>query len=241
MVAVAIVAVMSGGTSSAQAALETTLAREEIDTQAEALRFIHSSYVASKNAKNKETPIIKLWKDIAGRATNLEGKTDEAKQAITHFEPTSCQDLYRQVNSSDPYAHNTNSFIINPRKLGDKDLKGAIVKFDDEKDHDKFHEASTYPRLIYGNSPNQNDDQSGLADTSNTYSELYRAEGIYIVAVKDKETTKLYNTDKLDTERVKHASAFYDFYIRTCWYGTDAEEPSTISTVIRLYDPDALK
>ena len=241
MVAVAVVAVMSGGTSSAQAALETTLAREEIDTQAEALRFIHSSYVASKNAKNKETPIIKLWKDIAGRAINLEGKTDEAKQAITHFEPTSCQDLYRQVNSSDPYAHNTNSFIINPRKLGDKNLKGAIVKFDDEKDHDKFHEASTYPRLIYSNNSNQNDGQSGLVDTSSTYSKLYRAEGIYIVAVKDNETTSLYNTDKLDTERVKDTSAFYDFYIRTCWYGTDAEEPSTISTVIRLYDPDALK
>ncbi len=237
MVAVAVVAVMSGGTSSAQAALETTLAREEIDTQAEALRFIHSSYVASKNAKNKETPIIKLWKDIAGRAINLKDKTDEAKQAITHFEPTSCQDLYRQVNSSDPYAHNTNSFIINPRKLGDKDLKDAIVGFN----NNKFHEASTYPRLIYGNSPNQNDDQSGLADTSSTYSELYRAEGIYIVAVKDKETTRLYNTDKLDTERIKDTSAFYDFYIRTCWYGTDAEEPSTISTVIRLYDPDALK
>ena len=64
---------------------------------------------------------------------------------------------------------------------------------------------------------------------------------IYIVAVKDNETTSLYNTDKLDTERVKDTSAFYDFYIRTCWYGTDAEEPSTISTVIRLYDPDALK
>ena len=237
MVAVAIVAVMSGGTSSAQAALETTLAREEIDTQAEALRFIHSSYIASKNAKDKDTPIIKLWNAIASRAINLKDKTDAAKQAVTHFEPTSCQELYRQVNPSDTYVDNTKSFIINPRKLGDKNPTDAIVGFN----NNQFHEASTYPRLIYSNNSNQNDDQSGLADTSSTYGNLYRAEGIYIVAVKDNETTSLYNTDKLDTERVKHASAFYDFYIRTCWYGTDAEEPSTISTVIRLYDPDALK
>lgn len=236
MVAVAIVSVMSGGTSSAQAALETTLAREEIDTQAEALRFIHSSYIASKNANDKDTPIIKLWNAIASRAINLKDKTDEAKQAVTHFEPTSCQELYRQVNPSDPYVDNTKSFIINPRKLGDNPTD-AIVGFNDNQ----FHEASTYPRLIYSNNSNQNDDQSGLVDTSSTYGKLYRAEGIYIVAVKDNETTSLYNTDKLDTERVKHASAFYDFYIRTCWYGTDAEEPSTISTVIRLYDPDALK
>ena len=50
MVAVAVVAVMSGGTSSAQTALETTLAREEIDAQAEALRFIQASYIADKNS-----------------------------------------------------------------------------------------------------------------------------------------------------------------------------------------------
>ena len=34
MIAIAVASVMSGGTASAQLALETTLAREEIDTQA---------------------------------------------------------------------------------------------------------------------------------------------------------------------------------------------------------------
>ena len=52
MVAIAVVAVMTGGTSSAQNALETTLAREEIDTQAEALRFIHASYLADEESGN---------------------------------------------------------------------------------------------------------------------------------------------------------------------------------------------
>ena len=43
MIAIAVVAVMSNGTSESQTALETTLAREEIDTQVEALRFIQAA------------------------------------------------------------------------------------------------------------------------------------------------------------------------------------------------------
>ncbi|MBQ2660555.1 InlB B-repeat-containing protein, partial [Candidatus Saccharibacteria bacterium] len=40
-----------------------------------------------------------------------------------------------------------------------------------------------------------------------------------------------------DDNTAESDSAFYDFYIRTCWYGNDGETPSTISTVVRLYDP----
>ena len=63
MVAVAVVAVMSGGTSSAQTALETTLAREEINTQAEALRFIQSSYIAEKDNENGIEKIINMCQE----------------------------------------------------------------------------------------------------------------------------------------------------------------------------------
>ena len=66
-----------------------------------------------------------------------------------------------------------------------------------------------------------------------SYDNLFHAEGIYVMAVKDADSTNLVNESG-------NKSAFYDFYIRTCWYGTDAKEPSTISTVIRLYDPDAI-
>jgi type II secretory pathway pseudopilin PulG len=51
MIAVAVVATMSSGTTNAQTALETTLARAEIDAQAEALRFIQTSASANKNDK----------------------------------------------------------------------------------------------------------------------------------------------------------------------------------------------
>ena len=62
MVAVAVVAVMSGGTSSAQTALETTLTREAIDAQAEALRFIQSSYIAEKDNVNGDYARLHLKK-----------------------------------------------------------------------------------------------------------------------------------------------------------------------------------
>jgi type II secretory pathway pseudopilin PulG len=46
-IAVAGMAIMNQGTASAQRSLEMTLVREEIDSQAEALRLIHDSYVAA--------------------------------------------------------------------------------------------------------------------------------------------------------------------------------------------------
>ena len=76
MVAVAVVAVMSGGTSSAQTALETTLTREAIDAQAEALRFIQSSYIAEKD-NTADASYAKLWRAITGNALDIKGGTKE--------------------------------------------------------------------------------------------------------------------------------------------------------------------
>ena len=243
MVAIAIVAVMSGGISGAQTALETTLTREEIDAQAEALRFIHSSYIAGKAANDKDAPVIKLWKSITDSAIDFAAKgwtSEEAQQRVTVFAPTtdkndpnngftSCKALYdTSIND-----FNANAFVINTRKLG-TDLEGSFVKFGS-----KFGEATTYPHLIFGTSANNNEDKESL-DSSNSSTNLFKAEGIYIIAVKDQKTTSIANNDPTETAATKPKSAFYDFYIRSCWYGTDSNEPSTISTVMRLYDPDAV-
>lgn len=47
LVAVGALTIMNQGTTISQRALETTLVRQEIDGQAETLRFLHDSYVAS--------------------------------------------------------------------------------------------------------------------------------------------------------------------------------------------------
>ena len=40
------IAIMNSGLNQAQRSLEITMARNEIDAQAEALRFIHNNYIA---------------------------------------------------------------------------------------------------------------------------------------------------------------------------------------------------
>ena len=54
MVAISVVAVVSGSSSGAQSSLETTVTREQIDAQAEALRFIHNSYIADVKSDAKD-------------------------------------------------------------------------------------------------------------------------------------------------------------------------------------------
>ena len=112
MVAVAVVAVMSGGTSSAQTALETTLTREEIDAQAEALRFIQTSYISDK-ASGNDSDYSKLWKYITSKAYNYEhyNEPDNISQDLSQYSPASCSDLY-DSSSGEAKAH---GFILNTK------------------------------------------------------------------------------------------------------------------------------
>ena len=227
MVAIAIASVMNGGVSDAQTALETTLAREQIDSQAEALRFIHSSYINFKGYENKDNPYIALWLAIKNNATTN-----------TNYTPTSCDALYdKNIANSYIFGENRKAFIIDTDKLGElmNNLSGpsrtSSIPINNVvvNSVDKFKPASTYPRLVYGTT----EDANNLLSQSSG-SNLLRAEGIYIVAIKDEKTTVIINESGQESK----ASAFYDFYIRTCWYGASGG-PSTISTVIRLNDPSS--
>lgn len=221
MIAIAIASVMSGGTAGAQAALETTLAREEIDAQAEALRFIHTAYTIDRGSTNDKFP--KLWQEITQRAVNSDpqnsGKVDEQ---LLQYNPSQCDDLYKDDGEA-----NTYGFVLDLAKLGNfssSDGDVEIIKRNDQTNGPpNLSTTTTYPRLVYNN-PLQ---PTALIDTS-SQNYFYRAEGIYIIAIKDID-----NTNNTRSE----GGAFYDFYIRTCWYGSNANEPTTISTVMRLYEP----
>ena len=198
MVAVAVMAVMNGGAASAQMALEATLAREEVDAQAEALRFVQASYIAEKNSSGSK--YSELWNNIKNKAI----ETDVDMQ----FPPDQCSELYKDGGE----VKAKNGFVLNTRELG-SDLSKVLVGVD------KLQMATTYPRLVYS------DDGSLMNDSSTA---LNAAEGIYIVAVKDPGTHIGNNNN---------TTAYYDFYIRTCWYGNSSSAPSTIYTVVRLGDP----
>ena len=226
--AIGVASVTSSGTAGSQSALETTLTREEIDSQTEALRFIHSAYISSR--ENADSPYLKLWQKITENA-------NEPNESIVRFTPNSCAELYQDDNLI-----SQNAFILNTRNLndGEKAYISAVTDRDKSDAAKVFQQTITYPRVIFGSATN-NSSSGSLIDASNidasNNNDIYRAEGIYIIAVQDDNTTSLVGEDG---QSANSQPAFYDFYVRACWYGLDSEIPSTISTVIRLYDPPVL-
>lgn len=199
MIAVAVVAIMSNGTSETQTALETTLTREEIDTQAEALRFIQSS-AAAENPSNSDdladSPFSSLWESIKGQAISFSGlSTDTLKKAIYQYAPKDCRELYDKETEGNIFQQH--AFIIDVSNLGNGG-EDSLISSNNSETTGKFITTSTYPRV-----------------------EDSWAEGIFVVGTKSQDG---------------NSKPYYDFYIRTCWYGANADKPSTISTVIRLLD-----
>lgn len=217
LVAVTVMSVMNGGSSNAQTALEATLAREEIDAQAEAIRFIHSAYVANQNITtdpdtDTASGYIGLWGDIVDRAIN----GSSISQDFYNYQPSTCSELY----GNGANAISNNAFVIDTKALAAGSTENVVIG-----KGTNFTQASTYPRLVY----KQDDTSSLLANNT----EFYAAEGLYITAIKDPNTTII------DSSGIAGSgSSYYDFYIRSCWYGTGDKTPSTISTVIRLYNPE---
>ena len=218
MVAIAVISVISSSTSSAQSTLETTVTREAIDAQAEALRFLQSAYIAGGESGTSNNEYAKIWKAI----TDLADKNTNDPSAI-EYAPSTCA-----ANYEGNKLFNQGAFVINIQKISTLDPKQIVVTTDKVE----FTEASTYPRLVYSSRASNPDETILGQDTGEI---LRKVEGVYIVAVKDAKDTYLVNGSD-----VSKGSAYYDFYIRTCWYTPGAEIPSTISTVIRLYDPDVM-
>ncbi len=218
MVAVAVVSVVSGSTSNAQSSLEITVTREEMDAQAEALRFIHSSYIAGGESNlSGNTDYVNLWRTIVGRAKNQSVSLD--------FTPTTCAELYEGNN-----LRNQGAFIINTHAMSSVNPDEVIITPEGVYGN-KFTVASTYPRAVYG----------GTSDTlleQDTGVTIGRIEGLYVVPFRDNASTAIVTTTVSGGTKIERKSAYYDFYIRSCWYAPGADKPSTISTVIRLFDPD---
>ena len=60
---------MNDGINTAQRTLESQMARNEIDAQAEALRYIHDNYVAEYGGTNVSSQYQKIWKAIVSMAS----------------------------------------------------------------------------------------------------------------------------------------------------------------------------
>lgn len=222
MVAIIVVSVISASTTGAQSSLELTLTREELDAQAEALRFIHDSYVSGSQSQNtEENRYANLWNNITKRAAEHDDYIE--------YNPTTCSELYPNAGILDETKTGKSPFFINTRALNEPD--NALIFVNETASTGKvFYETETYPRVIYGVRAVGGNYEEGLYN-HNEAQTISRVEGIFIIAMKGEDVTVI------DGSTSNPQSAYYDFYIRSCWMPLGSDRASTISTVVRLYDP----
>lgn len=230
LVAITVVSVVSASLTNAQSAVEVTLTREELDAQAEALRFIHESYISGSQSaiKNTDNEYEKLWNTILEK--NLtEGSTVPQKNAIKNYNPASCTEVFNDSNGQVITPHDADPtrfkpFIINTRQLSKVNPNNVIIT----NSSGRFHTANTYPRVFYGSQTDNSSLDNQINFNSSTVSQV---QGIYIIAVPGDPESVVEGTS------VKQKVAYYDFYIRSCWMPLNSDRAATISTVVRLYDP----
>lgn len=100
MVAVGSLMIMNQGVSTAQRSLEVTLVRQQIQAQAEAIRFIHDAYITS-------------YQQGGGALTGV--AAEWPKMTVAHAE-TAASDFSAAAGASCPdKVPGSNPFIVNPR------------------------------------------------------------------------------------------------------------------------------
>jgi hypothetical protein len=236
-----------------QGALESEMARNEIDAQAEALRFIQNSYASERELSSSKREYEKLWLKLSrSQNTVIDGQSgsgiaNEPSSVSEYFSET-CSKYYDQNNRTNPL-HNIfedRAFVINTRNLNPNDINGTIIqsRAGGNNNTDVFKNSTLYPRIVYsgGSSPDLTTDDTNLSEeadnptyqnqsvTSRAYDKVVRAEGIWVISSRART---IGSTDA--------SPEFYDFHIRTCWFAPGHERPSTIGTTIRLYNPEYIE
>lgn len=244
LVTIISVASMNSGINTAERDLELVTARNELNAQAEALRFIHSSYVSEMTLplKSSLTPgqiadgekyqqYEQLWGTIIANAIT----PDEAEQSgmLSVAELGSCSALYDVPSgAATSPLQSVNAFVINTRKLTGNDVTESFISINRSTSLRPipFTPTELSSRIIYTNGLSTSDDQltDGSANSGATYrlfDQVSAVEGIWDFVVKDVSSPE---------------PRYYDFYIQTCWYGPRASNPTVIDTVIRLYNPEKI-
>lgn len=249
LVAMITINMMNSGINTAQRTLEAEMARNEIDAQAEALRFVHNNYVAERQKLAKDSQFRAIWNKITARAARPSvtkedlDDTVDSKQAFDINKMDSCEEPYTPSAHLDKFE----AFVLNTRlilpELSTGSFKYEGYSYDELIKHTVvykgggsltdgvFQPPSLYPRLIYKQLKSSADSakDSNLDEGGAILNELKSAEGIWIDAVSNADI------------KTKTGADYYDFYIRTCWQAAGQRVPSTITTVVRLYNPEVME
>lgn len=254
LVAVISIAMMNAGVADAERALELVTARNELNAQAEALRFIHSSYISEATlptcgsvASNEKCQQYQaLWDQITS-STHVMRPSDDVTGLNDNYTITdlyeTCREVYASPDPTGAYRDllaRNRAFVINTRELiaprhTGVGLGEAYISSLNPTDRDLFAPALLNARIVFtrtGQRGSADTDSStvNISDTANPldYKSVARAEGIWVVAVRSSEMTAGQPT-------------FYDFHINSCWYGSNSNVPTVLDAVIRLYNPESIR
>jgi len=238
-VAISSMVIINSNTNNLESNLELTMVRAEVDAQAEAIRFIHDAYVSEgafavedKTSSAARSPYLHLWQ----RLTNTTRDSNVPGLLSTSSTPTALTDCNKYYNGSESiYAQDRHAYVINTRGLAEavgqtqngwfttSNLNKIIIPATSSTDsNSKFIPATTYARVVYGRNKNDDSSESLISDNSKT---VQSAQGIWVITVPQ------------ETGSISGTPQFYDFHIYTCWYGPGREIPTTIGTILRLYNP----
>lgn len=262
LVAILTVTMMNLGVAASERSLEVVTVRNEINAQAEALRFIHSSYIAELNLPDPTDPSLDsetrdkcandpnfkcqqfapLWRKITSDEAVREpaNSPDESKHYTIEMPVTDCHKFYE--NDSEILVKNR-AFILNTRKLlaqGNRDSTyntnadafiQALAPNPPSRPEVLFQEPPLSARVVYSTATGVDGEDDGDNSTNSLtvsqdplqqYTRVARVEGIWIVGVKSDTTSN---------------PQYYDFYIGSCWYGSNSSSSTSLDTVVRLYNP----
>lgn len=244
-IAVLTVSMMNSTLATSERSLELVTARNELNAQAEALRFIHSSYISELTLPTCEsltppltpanTPCQKyaaLWDKITDNAM----RPSSASPVVgTEYSVPSPLDVCKTAYDPAPGMSRTllqanNAFVINTRQLipshgvvDSSRLASAYVSSNGPASS-LFVEPTLNARILYTKPGVSGDSSNHYASYSLTdYDQIARVEGIWVVAVAGTNDP---------------VPPYYDFYIETCWYGSDHPAPTSLDAVIRLYNSE---
>jgi hypothetical protein len=252
LVSILSINLMNSGVATAQATLELTMARNEIDAQAEAIRFIANNFTSELELVPAEQKYSALWYALI----DLADFNSSSGHTIGDFNLETCDQAYRWTGDNSIFKDS--AFILNTRNLSPSSdidtIQNNIIVFsrirntdynaslstdvaDSIVDDSKFKSTPLYPRIIYSDTggysatDDDNSESGGRLIENGNYTQVARAEGIWVISITNKNRHDTYAS----------IPEYYDFHIRTCWYAPGRNYPSTIGTIIRIYNPELIE
>jgi type II secretory pathway pseudopilin PulG len=127
LVAVGSLSLMNQGTALAQSSLEIGLVRQQMDAQADALRYLNKAYIASYG---KGGPAVDAWTKVA-----TDNRVSEARDFADIADTARCKQLPASV------------FALNLEKLDSNPVIGVVNITDPDAQQDTDKEPPTFARV----------------------------------------------------------------------------------------------